>query len=158
MDVEQVLARIREQLDLEAETERDVLDEIRTHLEEAVETARQQGLSPESALADVASRFGVDEVGPELRQVHLGWGTADGVTAAALPVVCALVLRWVVFGPDGTMSGWPEILARPTFWVIAVLALMVPALKLSRWRYALAAWVLFWILSVAFVVWPALRW
>jgi hypothetical protein len=156
--VDRVLAQIRAHLELEAETEREVLDEIRDHLEEAVIEARQRGLDERTALAEAAARFGVQEVGPELQAAHAGWGTTDGIVAAALPVCCALVLRWLVFAPDGTAVGWQELLARPAFWGISLAALLIPLLKFSRWRYALAMWALFWALSVIFCTWPALRW
>jgi hypothetical protein len=68
-----------------------------------------------AALAEAAAHFGVEEVGAELQAVHAGWGTADAVIAAALPVVCALVLRWLAFAPDGTALGWPQMLTRPAF-------------------------------------------
>jgi len=158
MNVDQVLARIRARLDLEAEMEYEVLEEIRAHLEEAVEEARARGLDEQEALAQVAARFGVEEVGQELHAIHAGWGTADGVVAAALPVMCALVLRWLVFAPDGTAVGWQEVLVRPAFWVVALAALLLPLLKFPRWRYALTSWAFFWALSVIFFAWPALRW
>ena len=158
MTVEDVLARIRAHLNLEAETEYDLLQEIRAHLEEAVEVARAQGLDEEAALAEVAARFGVEEVGRELQAAHVGWGTADGVVAAALPVVCALVLRWLVFAPDGTAVGWQEVLVQPVFWVVSLAALVVPLLKFPRWRYALVSWAFFWALTMVFFAWPALRW
>ena len=158
MTVDEILARIRAHLDLEAETEYEVLEEIRTHLEEAVEVARMRGLDEKAALAEAAARFGVEEVGQELQATHAGWGTADGVVAAALPVVCALVLRWLVFAPDGTAVGWQEVLARPAFWVVSLAALVVPLLRFPRWRYALASWAFFWALTMIFVAWPALRW
>ncbi len=158
MTVDDVLARIRAHLDLEAETEYDLLQEIRAHLEEAVEVARAQGLDEEAALAEAAARFGVEEVGRELQTAHVGWGTADGVIAAAMPVVCALVLRWLIFAPDGTAVGWQEVLVRPAFWVVSLAALLLPLLKFPRWRYALASWAFFWTLSVIFFAWPALRW
>jgi len=93
-----------------------------------------------------------------LQASHAGWGTADAVVAAALPVVCALILRWLVYAPDGTAVGWPQLLSRPALWIIALAALLVPLLKLARWRHALAAWAIFWALTVLFVVWPAVRW
>ncbi len=158
MTVDDVLARIRAHLDLEAETEYDVLQEIRAHLEEAVGVARAQGLDEEAALAEAAARFGVEEVGQELQAAHVGWGTADGVIAAAMPVVCALVLRWLIFAPDGTAVGWQEVLVRPAFWVVSLAALLLPLLKFPRWRYALASWAFFWALSVVFFALPALRW
>ncbi|MCK4315096.1 MAG: hypothetical protein KAX24_04930 [Anaerolineae bacterium] len=158
MTVDDVLARIRAHLNLEAETEYDVLQEIRAHLEEAVEVARAQGLDEEAALAEAAAHFGVEEVGRGLQAAHVGWGTADGIIAAALPVVCALVLRWLIFAPDGTAVGWQEVLVRPAFWVVSLAALLLPLLKFPRWRYALASWAFFWALSVIFFAWPALRW
>ena len=157
-DIEQVLARIRAQMDLDSETEHELLEEIRSHLEEAVAAARERGLDETEALAEAAARFGVEEVGAELQRVHAGWGTADAVIAAGLPVVCALVLRWLVFAPDGTALGWPQMLARPAFWVIAAVALLVPWLKFGRWRYGLLSWVFFWAITVVFSTWPALRW
>jgi len=156
--VDDVLARVRARLDLDAETERELLEELRDHLEDAVAAARARGLDEEKALAEAATRFGVEEVGRELQATHAGWGTADGVVAAALPVVCALALRWLVFAPDGTAVGWQEVLVRPAFWVVSLAALVVPLLKFPRWRYALVSWAFFWALSVIFFAWPALRW
>jgi len=157
--VEQLLQQIRAQMDLDSETEHEVMAEIRAHLEEALSEARAHGLDEGEALAEVARRFGSsEEIGRDLQQAHAGWGTADGVVAAGLPVVCALVLRWLVFAPDGTALGWPELLNRPSFWVVALTMLLIPLLKFGRWRYAVAGWVIFWGLTVLFVTWPALRW
>jgi len=157
-EINQVLAHIRAKMDLDSETKHEVLEEIRSHLEEAVAVAQAQGTDKQAALAEAAARFGVEEVGVELQQVHAGWGTADAVVAAGLPVVCALVLRWLVFAPDGTALGWPQLLTRPAFWVIAAAALLAPLLKFDRWRYALITWVFFWAITVVFYTWPALRW
>jgi hypothetical protein len=158
-EIEPLLARIRGQMDLDGETEQEVLGEIRGHLEEAAAAARVEGLDEEQALAQAAARFGVEEeIGRELQAVHAGWGTADAVVAAGLPVVCALILRWLAFAPDGTALGWPQLLSRPAFWVVAVAALLIPVLRFERWRYALAAWALFWALTVIFVTLPALHW
>ena len=157
-DIEQFLARIRAQMDLESDIEHDVLEEIRSHLEEAVSAARARGLDEQAALEEAAARFGVEEVGVGLQQVHAGWGTADAVVAAGLPVVCTLVLRWLIFAPDGTVLGWPQLLTLPAFWVIAAVTLMVPLITLGRWRYAVVEWAIFWGLTVIFVALPALRW
>jgi len=158
-EIEALLARIAAGLDLDAETEHEVLCEIRDHLEEAAAEARAAGLDAEAALARAAAGFGLEEeVARQLHAVHAGWGTADAVVAAGLPVVCALVLRWLAFAPDGTALGWPQLLSRPAFWIVAGAALLLPVLKFERWRYALALWVLFWALTVLFVVLPATRW
>jgi hypothetical protein len=156
--VDAVLERIRARMDLDSQAEHEILAEIRGHLEEAVARARAEGLDEAQALARAAAHFGVEEAGQQLQETHAGWGTADAVVAAALPVVCALVLRWLAFAPDGTAIGWPQLLSRPTFWIVALAALLIPVLRFERWRYALVAWGVFWALTVLFVVWPALRW
>ena len=158
-NLEDLLARIRAQMNLDSETEHEVLAEIRCHLEEAIAKARAEGLDEAQAFSQVAARFGSEEeIGRSLQASHAGWGTADAVIAAGLPVICALVLRWLVFAPDGTALGWPQLLSRPAFWIVALAALFIPALKLERWRYAVAGWAVFWALTVLFVVWPAVRW
>jgi hypothetical protein len=157
-DLQALLARIRAHMELDSETEYEVLSELEAHLREALAEAQAEGLDPPAALAWVAASFGLDETAEGLQATHAGWGTADAVVAAGLPVLCALVLRWLAFAPDGTALGWPELLNRPSFWVVALLMLLVPLLKFGRWRYAAAGWVVFWGLTVVFVTGPAIRW
>ena len=158
-EVDDLLEPIRAQMTLDSETEQEILSELRDHLETAVEQAQAEGLTEAEALERAASRFGLEEqVGRELQAAHAGQGTADAVIAAALPVLCALILRWLAFAPDGTALGWPQLLSRPAFWVVAVAALFIPLLKFERWRYALVTWVIFWGLTIIFVALPALRW
>ena len=158
-DLECLLARIRDQMELDSETEHEVMSEIRNHLREAMDEARATGLDEVEALRQVKCRFGTEEeIGRELQAAHAGWGTASAVLAAGLPVVCALVLRWLAFAPDGTALGWPRLLNCPSFWIVALLSLLIPLVKLERWRYALAGWVIFWALTAAFVASPAVRW
>ncbi len=158
-DIDQWLDRIRTHMDLDSETEYEILAEIRDHLEEAVREAQTQGLDRTAALAQAAARFGLEkEIGQALQATHLGQGTTDAVVAAALPVLGALILRWLAFAPDGTAVGWPQLLSRPAFWIVALAVLLIPILKFERWRYALAAWAVFWVLTVLFVAFPALRW
>lgn len=147
-----MVERIRAQMSLEAEREHEVLEEIRGHLEDAVADARARGLDDAEALAAAAARFGVDEVGQELQATHQGWGVLEGIAAAALPVLFALLLRWVVFDPAGTFAGWQQVVSRPAFWVIAAAALVLPALRFPRRRYALVSWAIFWGLSVMMIV------
>jgi len=158
-NLEDLLAHIRAQMNLDSETEHEVLAEIRGHLEEAIAEGQAEGLDEAQAFSRAAKRFGNEaEIGRSLQASHAGWGTADAVVAAALPVVCALILRWLVYAPDGTALGWPQILARPVFWIVALAALLIPVLKLERWRHAVAGWAVLWALTVLFVVWPAVRW
>jgi hypothetical protein len=152
--IDHVLALIRARLELSKETEHELLAEIRTHLEEAVARAKAKGLDEEIALLKAAEEFGLDRVGQELQEVHGAWESADAIIAAGLPVLCALVLRWLVFAPNGTALGWPELLNRPAFWIVSLAALILPLAQFRRWRYALVAWCVFWALTVVFVAMP----
>ena len=158
-DIEDLLRQIQEELDLDRETEQEVLAEMRTHLEESVAEGLAVGMSREEALAQAAARFGLSqEVGQALQATHAGQATADAVIAAGLPVLLALVLRWLVFAPDGTAVGWQQVLVRPAFWAVALAALLVPLLKLERWHYALVSWGFFWVMTIIFALGSAVSW
>ncbi|MEM7112700.1 MAG: permease prefix domain 1-containing protein [Chloroflexota bacterium] len=154
MTIHSVLEQIRSHLNLSSETERELLEEIQTHLEDAVAEAEAQGGEPGVAMQEVAARFGVDDVGRELQTVHESWESADAILACVIPVALALILRWLIFAPDGSVLGWTEILVRPAFWVVAIVALVVPWFKFNRWPYALAGWVIFWGLTLIFTLFP----
>ena len=160
--IDGLLDQLQSQLALDTEMERDLLDELRSHLEDALEQASNAEAEPDAdvdkIVQEVAARFGLEATGAQLQQVHAGWGTADAVFAAALPVLCALVLRWLVFAPDGTSIGWNEVLVRPAFWIVAVAALLIPLIKMGRWRYGLVSWSFFWLITVLFTVLPSARW
>jgi len=158
MTIDDVLAQVRARLDLEADREHELLEEIRGHLQDAVDAAMARGLDPEAALAEAASRFGIVATTGELRRAHAGWGALDGVLAAAVPVVLALLFRWLIFAPDGTATGWREALNRPAFWVIAIISLLAPLARFRQRRAVLAVWALFWGLSLATALGGAVRW
>ncbi len=158
MTIDDVLDQVQARLGLEAEAEHEVLEEIRGHLEEAVAAGKARGLDEQKALAEAASAFGIEETAAELRETHTGWGTLEGVAAAALPVLLALVFRWLIFAPEGTAEAWQESLSRPTLTVIAAVAMLLPLALFARHRYAVALWIFFWGLSVITLVWPAWRW
>lgn len=153
--IDQVLAQIQKHLNLSKETEHELLDEIRTHLEDAVADAVSKGEDEEVALLKAAERFGVDEVGAELQEVHEGWDSIDAIVLSGLPVLFAIILRWLAFAPDGSALDWPTLLARPAFWIVAIVALVLPFLQFRRWRFALLGWGFFWLLTVVFVVFPS---
>jgi len=156
--IDDLLNQIQPRLGLEAETEHEVLEEIRGHLEEAVAAAKARGLDEPQALLEAAAAFGVEQATAELHATHAGWGTLEGVAAAALPVILTLVLRWLIFAPDGTAGAWRERLPQPALIVIAAVALLVPLLRFPRRRYAIALWIFFWGLSLITAVWPTVRW
>lgn len=158
MTIDDVLKQIQPRLGLEAEAEHEILEEIRGHLEEAVAAARARGADEQHALMEAAAAFGVERATAELRAIHTGWGALEGIAAAALPVLFALVLRWLIFVPDGTADAWREMLSQPTLIVIATVAILVPLLRFPRRRYAIALWIFFWGLSLVTLVLPTLRW
>jgi hypothetical protein len=158
LTIDDVLQQMRARLNLEAETEHELLEEMRGHLEEAVAAARAAGQDEQTALAQAAARFGIDDAARELQSTHFGRGTLNGIALAALPVLFTLALRWLIFAPDGTADGWREMLTRPVLWVIVVAALLLPILRFQRRRYVLALWAIFWSLSLATALLSAVRW
>jgi len=158
MTIDEVLTQIQTTLNLEADAEHEVLEEIRGHLEEAVAAAQARGLNKDDALMEAARAFGVEPAASELHKVHAGWGVWEGIAAAALPVLFTLILRWIVFAPDGTADQWREMLSPLTFAIIAGVAILIPLLRFPQRRYALALWIFFWGLSIITVLLPTLRW
>ena len=158
MNIDDVLVRISQRINLDAETEYVVLEEMRGHLEDAVADARARGVADDDALVQAASRFGVEQAARELQKTHQGWGTLEGIAAAALPVFFALALRWLVYAPDGTYVGWQQMLGRPALWTVALIALLIPLWQFPRRRYALLSWAVLWGLSVAIFVGGGVRW
>lgn len=154
--IDQVLEDIRKHLRLSKESEHEVLAEIRTHLEDTTDEARAKGEDEQAALMKAAERFGIEEVSDELQEIHANWESVEAILATALPLVFALILRWLAFAPDGSALDWPQLLTRPEFWIVAVAALIVPVLLFRRWRLALAGWGVFWFLTVIFVVFPSI--
>ncbi len=158
-DMDDLLRQIQVELDLDREIEQEILAEIRTHLDESVTEAIEAGSSWDDALAQATTRFGLgQEVGRALQETHVGRGTAEAVVAAGLPVLLALILRWLLFSPDGTEIGWQQVLAWPHFWIVALAVLLIPLLKFHRWRYASVSWSFFLLVTVLSVLLPTLRW
>lgn len=155
LTIDHVLAQMRKQFRLSKEVEHEVLAEIRTHLEDAVANAVAKGEDEGVALLKAAERFGLEEAGLELQEVHQGQDTLEAITVTALPILLALVLRWLAFAPDGSAIGWQALLTRPGFWLVAAVALIVPFIQFHRWRMALLGWAFFWLLTVIFVVFPS---
>ncbi|HEX6387364.1 MAG TPA: hypothetical protein VF177_22070, partial [Anaerolineae bacterium] len=78
---------------------------------------------------------------------------------SAVPVLFAIILRWLAFAPDGSALGWQVLLLRPGFWIVALVALVVPFLQFRQWRFALLGWGFFWLLTIIFIVFPSInRW
>jgi hypothetical protein len=157
VNIDQILERVSQKLHVSKESEHEVLEEIRTHLEEAMADAREKGEDEVSALLRAAENFGIDEASVELQQVHADWESVEAVLACMLPVLFALMLRWLVFAPGGSAVDWTQL----SVWSgsLAVAALVVPFALFHRWRIALIGWGFFWLLSILFVIFPSInRW
>jgi hypothetical protein len=155
VSIDQILEELRQHLHLSKETEQEVLAEIRTHLEDVAAEARSKGEDEHKALLEAVERFGVEEVGDELQEVHANQEIIEALRVTALPVVFALILRWLIFAPEGSALDWPLLITKPEFWIVAAAALFIPALLFRRWRFALVGWGVFWLLTVIFVVFPS---
>jgi hypothetical protein len=155
--IDQVLESISQQLHLSKETETEVLAEIRTHLEDAVSEAASRGEDKHEALLKAAEEFGIEEAGAELQKIHSSWESIGALLATGLPVLLALVLRWLAFAPDGSARNWPQLLAQPDFYILAIAALVLPILFIRRRRLALVGWGVFWLLTVIFVIFPSIN-
>lgn len=155
--VDQVIEKIASHLHLTKETETEVLAEIRTHLEDAIAQAVARGEDEQVALQKAAEQFGIEEAGAELQNVHSDHESTGAIIATALPVLFAVILRWLAYAPDGSPMEWRRLLIQPGFIIVAIAALIFPFLVLHRWRLALATWGIFWLLTVIFVVFPNLN-
>jgi hypothetical protein len=153
--INQLLATIEAELTLSQETKQELLTELRDHLQDAWETAVANNEDPQTALHTLARRFGGAEVGKALQQVHAQWESSEAILACLIPVVAALVLRWVLFTPDGAIAGWQSVLAQPAFWIVSLALLFIPVLQFQRWRYVLVNWSFFWIVTLIFILIPA---
>jgi hypothetical protein len=151
LTIEEVLQKIAAGLQLSSQTERELLDEIRGHLEDARDTAVQRGQNPDQALRQVAENFGVEVAAKALQEEHAPWESADAIVACILPVAGTLILRWLTFVPDGSAAGWSRLLLQPILWAGAIMVLVTSYLYFKRWRMALAIWGFFWVLSLIFI-------
>ncbi len=157
MTIERVLDAIRQELQVSTETELELLEEIRGHLEDAVDDARAKGADEQIALLKVAERFGATEVGQALQAVHAPWESTDAIMACFIPVLTTLVLRWLAFAPEGTTLGWQMWLLRPAFWLVAAVLLIIPLIQFHRWRYTVISWSFFWTVTVLFIALPNIQ-
>ncbi|MFK7803885.1 MAG: hypothetical protein AB8G95_19790 [Anaerolineae bacterium] len=155
--IDSILYQIRSDLNLSLETEQEVLEEIRTHFEDALEEGRQEGLDDQVILQQAAEQFGITITSEALRHVHLQWESADAVIACIVPTAAALILRWLSFAPNGSAIGWQNLLLRPAFWIVALVCLFIPILQFKHWRYAMISWGIFWFFTVIFVTLPNIQ-
>jgi hypothetical protein len=157
MTIDEVLSDFSIHLHLSKESEHEILAEIRAHLEDSVAAAVIQGEDEHLALQKVAAEFGIEEAGRQIQHIHASWESLDAIFITALPVLFALVLRWLTFAPDGSTRNWQQLLNQPEFLVVAFSAFLLPLFFLRRRSFALMGWGVFWFLTVIFTIFPAVR-
>ena len=153
--IDLVLKRIGRDLKLNNDTKHEILEEMRCHFEDAVDDAVRRGVNPLDALHDAVGRFGIEEVGPELQAVNGTSESSDAIFIALVPVVGALLLRWVIFSPAGASADWTHFLQRPAFWIVAVVTLLIPILQFQKRSHTIITWIIFWSLTLIFALLPA---
>lgn len=158
MTIDDLLEQMRLGMAVEAEAEHEVLEEMRGHLEDSVAAARARGAGEREALEEAAAAFGVELTAAEMRATHAGWGTGEGIAAAALPVIFALVLRWLIFAPGGTFDAWRQVLSWPSLGLVTGVMILLPLLRFPRRGYAISLWLFFLMLSIAAMILPTARW
>ncbi len=146
--LERYLAEIASQLNVDPTTEKEILHEIRTHLEESVADLQEEGLDRRQSLALAVDGFGDPrEVGRMLGRLH-GDSANQAVLAAFLPVALALSFKWVLLPLLKALAHWQAGPTPAIVCCLAALALLVPSLTFRNWRYGYAVWAFFSLIAI----------
>ena len=147
--LDRYLSGVASQLNVDPSTERELLVELGTHLEEAILELQVSGLGPEESVRVALDNFGeAREVGRMLGRLH-GDSAQQAVLAAFLPVALALTFKWVLLPLVQALGNWRGSPTPIVFGCLAALALLVPALTLRRWRYGYVVWAFFSLVTIA---------
>jgi hypothetical protein len=148
-ELERYLAQVASQLSVDPTTEREILQEIRAHLEEAATELQEAGLGGAESWALAQERFGkAREVGRMLGRLHSD-SANQAVLAAFMPVALAVTFKWVVLPLLGNVARWQGNPTPVILSCLAVLALLVPGLTFKNWRYGYAVWAFFSLVTIA---------
>jgi hypothetical protein len=148
-ELERYLSEIASQLNVDPVEEREILDEIRSHLEEAIAETPDQGLETQEMVTVVLQQFGeAREVGRMLGRQH-SESANQAVLAAFLPVALALTFKWVMLPLLRDLAHWQASPTPVVFGSLALLALLVPGLTFRSWRYGYSVWAFFSLVTIA---------
>ena len=148
-ELERYLSEIASQLNVDPATEKEILGEIRAHLDEAMLEISQGGLDAQESLALTLQNFGeAREVGRMLGRQH-SESANQAVLAAFLPVALALTFKWLLLPLLRNLAHWQASPTPIIFACLALLALLVPGLTLKRWRYGYSVWAFFSLVTIA---------
>jgi len=148
-ELERYLAEVASQLSVDPTSERAILWEIRSHLEDAVAELGEQGVGEEQIWALAVDRFGESrEVGRMLGRLH-SESANQAVLAAFLPVALALTFKWILLPLLRSLAHWQGSPTPIIFACLGVLALLVPGLTLRKWSYGYGVWAFFSLVTIA---------
>ncbi len=149
VELERYLSEIADQLNVDPTTEREIVREIRGHLEEAAFELHEQGLGEVESLSLAMDEFGeAREVGRMLGKLHSD-SANQAVLAAFLPVALALTFKWILLPLLRACAQWQGNPTPIIFACLTVLALLVPGLTFKQWRYGYAVWAFFSLVTIA---------
>jgi len=108
------LVRVAARLRMPLAAEREVLDELRAHLDDARESLEAEGLDPAQAEREAMARLGSpDALGDDLRRTHqtrrrllaaVGGGVWDGLKDAITGYIVGIIVVLIVFVSIGTLA------------------------------------------------------
>jgi hypothetical protein len=148
-ELERYLSDIASQLNVDPITEREILCEIRSHLEEAMAQMREDGVGMEESVTIALREFGeAREVGGMLGRLH-SESANQAVLAAFLPVALALTFKWLLLPLLRDLAHWQASPTPVVLACLALLALLVPGLTFKRWRYGYSVWAFFSLVTIA---------
>ena len=111
---ERYLAQVAARLRMPLSAEREVVDELRAHLDDAREALEAEGLDPEMAEREAMARLGSpDALGDDLRRTHqtrrrllaaVGGGVWDGLKDAFTGYIVGIIVVLIVFAALGTLA------------------------------------------------------
>ncbi|MDH4209183.1 MAG: permease prefix domain 1-containing protein [Anaerolineae bacterium] len=148
-ELERYLSEIASQLNVDPGQGREILNEIRSHLTEAVAEGLAEGLGPEDSLALAIEEFGeAREIGRMLGRRHSD-SANQAVLAAFLPVCLAITFKWLLLPLLRDVAHWQASPTPVIFSCLALLALLVPGLTFKSWRYGYGVWAFFSLVTIA---------
>ena len=148
-ELERYLCEIASQLNVDPGQEREILTEVRSHLEEAIAERQDGGLGREESISAALQEFGeAREIGRMLGRRYSD-SANQAVLAAFLPVALAITFKWLLLPLLRDLAHWQTGPTPVIFACLALLALLVPGLTFKSWRYGYGVWAFFSLVTIA---------
>jgi len=148
-ELDRYLSDVASQLNVDPAKEREILGEMRSHLEDAIAEMQAEGLGTDEGVVVALQEFGeAREVGRMLGRLH-SESANQAVLAAFLPVALALTFKWVMLPLLRDLAHWQASPTPVVFACLALLALLVPGLTFKSWRYGYSVWAFFCLVTIA---------